>query len=106
VVGSARPSGVSPSVDGGELNEDDPSGEVVYIISGVPDRGAPILGRADEFIVSFLEGEGVFGGAISVCSGVTERGGDSSAVAGVESLVTIGDGGTSLLILVSCEDVS
>jgi hypothetical protein len=107
VVGSAKPSGVVPRDDGGELKGEDPSGDVVYIISGECDRGAlPILRRADEFFVNFVNGEAVFGVAISVCSGVIGRGGDSSAVAGVESLVTTGEDGTSLLLLVSCEDVS
>ena len=78
VVGSAKPSGVVPRDDGGELKGEDPSGDVVYIISGEWDRGAlPILRRADEFFVNFVNGEAVFDGAVSVCSAVTGRGGDS-----------------------------
>lgn len=107
MVGSTRPSGVLPREDGGELKGEDPSDEVVHIISGELDGGAlPNLRRADEFFVNFVMGEGVLGGAISVCSGVTGRGGGSSGIAGIESLVTTGDGGTSLPLLVSCEDVS
>lgn len=106
---SAKPSGVLPNDVGGELNGDDPRGEVAYMYldSGEPGRAAlPIGFEKFEAFVRRLAGEGVLGGGVFLCSGVTARKDVSGAGAGSEenSFVTLADEDFSLLLVDACDD--